>query len=103
VIDEIVIDAVPQHARGTLHYRTILRVFGEGAPREAKLVGSLPIELQGTASALAHRLETPLSFDVPATPDTTKFTSEIELCWRAGRGSPPLALARPPRPGNASF
>ena len=81
----------------------ILRVFGEGAPREAKLVGSLPIELQVTALALVHRFETPLSFDVPANPDTAKITSEIELCWGADRGSPPLALARPPRPGNASF
>jgi predicted O-methyltransferase YrrM len=103
VIDEIVIDAVPQRTRGTLHYRAILRVFGEGIPQEAKLVGSLPIELQGTASTLVHRLETPLSFNVLANPDTTKFTSEIELCWRADQGSPPLALASPPRPRDASL
>jgi predicted O-methyltransferase YrrM len=96
-VDGISLDAPAQVAAGTLHYQAILRVFGDGAPQEMKSVGSMPVELDGAARTLAHKLNKPLNFEAP-TSGSANCTFEIELCWRADPGSPPLALVAIPAP-----
>jgi predicted O-methyltransferase YrrM len=96
--DGLSFDAPPQVTAGTLHYQAILRMFGDGAPRETKSIGSIPIRLQGTATAFLHRLEKALTLGAPTSVENVRCTFEIELCWHADRGCPPLALASIPVP-----
>jgi predicted O-methyltransferase YrrM len=94
----LVFDTLPQVAGGTLHYRAILRLFGDGPPAEIKTLGRIEIDLQGAAASIAHALDPPLTLTVPETVENWKCTMEVEVCWAAERGSPPLALAGPPNP-----
>jgi predicted O-methyltransferase YrrM len=97
-VDGLSLDAPAQVASGALHYQAILRFFGDGAPQELKRVGSIPVRLDGTARTLAHKLNGALKFDEPRSGSGAHCTFEIELCWRADPGSPPLALAAIPAP-----
>ena len=92
------LDALPQVAAGTLHYQAILRLFGGGAPQEMKRVGSVTVTLDGSARKLVHKLTDPMKFAVSTNDSSAKCTFEIELSWRAGPGSPSLALASIPVP-----
>jgi predicted O-methyltransferase YrrM len=94
--DGLSFDAPPQVTTGTLHYQAILRMFGDGAPREAKSIGSIPMRLQGTATTFLHKLEKALTLGAPTSVENIRCTFEIELCWHADRGCPPLALASIP-------
>jgi hypothetical protein len=96
--DGLSFDTLPQVTTGTLHYQAILRLFGEGAPLEAKSIGFIPMHLGGTAASSIHRLERPLALDAPRSAENCRCTFEIELCWRADQGCPPLALASVPVP-----
>jgi predicted O-methyltransferase YrrM len=97
-VDGLSLDAPAQVTSGALHYQAILRFFGDGAPQELKRVGSIPVRLDGTARTLAHKLNGALKFDEPRSGSGAYCTFEIELCWRADPGSPPLALAAIPAP-----
>jgi predicted O-methyltransferase YrrM len=96
--DGLSFEALPQVTTGTLHYQAILRLFGERAPLEAKSVGFIPMHFDGTATSSVHRLERPLALDTPRSAEDFRCTFEIELCWRADQGCPPLALASVPVP-----
>jgi predicted O-methyltransferase YrrM len=101
-VDGLSLDAPPQVANGTLHYQAILRLFGEGPPQEAKSVGSIAVKLAGGGATLVHELEKPLQLDAPMGAQDVRCTFEIELCWQATPGSPPLALASIPVPAATS-
>jgi predicted O-methyltransferase YrrM len=91
-------DAPAQTTAGTLHYQVILRLFGDGAPLEAKSIGFMPMRFDGTAATVVHKLEKPLTFGAPEAGENVRRTFEIELCWRADEGNPPLALSCIPVP-----
>jgi predicted O-methyltransferase YrrM len=97
-VEGLSLDALPQVAAGTLHYQAILRLFGDGAPQEMKRVGSVTVTLDGSARQLVHKLTDPMKFAVSTNDSSAKCTFEIELSWRAGPGSPSLALASIPVP-----
>lgn len=92
-VDELVFDALPQATRGTLHYRVILRLFGDGPPKEVKALGRLEIDLDGSPTSIGRALDPPLAIEVPENVESWKCTMEIEFCWQAEQGSAPLALA----------
>ncbi len=96
--DGLSFDVPPQVTAGTLHYQAILRLFGAGAPLEVKRTGFIAMSFDGTATTLVHKLEKPLKLDAPGSADDTRCTFEIELCWCADTGCPPLALASIPVP-----
>jgi len=88
------IELPPQATAGTLHYQAILRAFWpNGDIPEIKTLGIIRLDLNGSASSVAHRFETPLRFDQGA-----EYTFEIDLSWQADMASSPLALARVPLP-----
>jgi Methyltransferase domain len=95
-VEAVSFEMPPQTASGTLHYQAILRMFGDGAPKESKTVGSLPVKLNGEQKIHESKLAKPMKFDVPAEPAGIACTFEIELCWQADRNSLPLALASVP-------
>ena len=91
--DGIRLELAPQRTAGWLHYQALLRAFMEdGSIPEHKTVGKVRLDVQG-ASSLAHQFDAPMRF-----PEGAQYTYEIDLAWEADAGSPPLALAAPPRP-----
>jgi predicted O-methyltransferase YrrM len=93
-LEGLSIELPPQTTAGTLHYQAILRAFWpNGDIPEIKTLGSIRLDLNGSASSVAHRFETPLRFDQGA-----EYTFEIDLSWQADLASSPLALARVPLP-----
>lgn len=98
LVEGLALEALPQVTSGHLHYQAILRLFGDGPPQEAKRVGVIPIRLDGDARPLAHELAQPMKFQASANAIDPRSTLEIELCWQAAPGAPPLALASLPSP-----
>lgn len=94
----LALDAESQATSGTLHYQAILRRFGDGPPLEAKRVGAIAVRLDGQARRIVQPLEEPITFPPPESTDNVRYTFEIELCWRADPGAPPLALSEVPGP-----
>jgi predicted O-methyltransferase YrrM len=98
LVEGLSLAALPQATSGRLHYQAILRLFGDGAPQEAKRIGVIPVRLDGGARTLAHELAQPMTFQASANATDPRSTLEIELCWQADPGAPPLALASFPSP-----
>jgi len=97
-VEGLSLKALPQVTSGHLHYQAILRLFGDGPPQEAKRVGVIAVDLDGAAHTLAHELAQPMKFQASANATDPRSTFEIELCWQAAPGAPPLALACLPSP-----
>ncbi|SEP48126.1 Methyltransferase domain-containing protein [Rhodospirillales bacterium URHD0017] len=98
LVEGLSLEALPQVTSGHLHYQAILRLFGDGPPQEAKRVGVILVKLDGSARTVAHELAQPMRFQASANAIDPKSTFEIELCWQADPGAPPLALASLPSP-----
>jgi hypothetical protein len=98
LIDGIRIQPRDGNDGGTLHYKAILRAFGDAARRieEFTTVGKVAIE-GGAAAELSHKLEAPLRSEFPLLFPDSHHTFEIELAWRSKAGRP-LRLKNPPLP-----
>jgi len=94
------LDLPDQVTSGTLSYEVFLRGFADGNRDivELKNIGSIRIDLRGSAMTLTHPFTSPLHTDMTSRYDEVGLYFEINLSWRADPGSPPLALLRVPTP-----
>ena len=94
------LDLPDQSTSGTLSYEVFLRGFADGNRDivELKNIGSIRVDLRGSAMPVTHPFTSPLHTDMPSRYDEVRLFFEINLSWRADPGSPPLALLRVPTP-----
>jgi predicted O-methyltransferase YrrM len=94
------LDLPDQVTSGTLSYEVFLRGFADGNRDivELKNIGSIRLDLRGSAMTLTHPFTSPLHTDMTSRYDEVALFFEINLSWRADPGSPPLALLRVPTP-----
>jgi predicted O-methyltransferase YrrM len=84
---------------GTLHYKAILRAFGDDSRRieEFTTIGQIAVNVGADTFEQSHKFAVPLKSEFPKLFSDCHHTFEIELAWRSGDGDP-LRLNRPPLP-----
>jgi predicted O-methyltransferase YrrM len=94
------LDLPDQVTSGTLSYEVFLRGFADGNRDivELKNIGSIRLDLRGSAMTLTHSFTSPLHTDMTSRYDEVNLYFEINLSWQADPGLPPLALLRVPTP-----
>jgi predicted O-methyltransferase YrrM len=94
------LDLPDQVTSGTLSYEVFLRGFADGNRDivELKNIGSIRLDLRGSAMTFTHPFTSPLHTDMTSRYDEVALFFEINLSWQADPGSPPLALLRVPTP-----
>jgi predicted O-methyltransferase YrrM len=100
IVSGLRLDLPGQVTSGTLSYEVFLRGFADGNRDivELKNIGSIRLDLGGSATSLTHPFTSPLHTDMTSRYDEVALFFEINLSWRADPGAPPLALLRVPTP-----
>ena len=94
------LDLLAQVTSGTLFYQAFLRGFADHNKdiAERKTLGSIRLDLNGSAVTVVHPFTSPLHNDMKSRHADVSLFFELDLSWKADPGSPPLALTSVPAP-----